>query len=223
LLRCNHVQPFAQGTCISCPAVQALEPPDPPSGACPLLPALSLTCRCFFSGLSGLGGRRKQETSQPPPGTPPSSYSCTCGADQRCEPRACRYLKTLCACCHNAARSDLTSAQTDCVSVSPFGTSLVLPRCCLRRLGLSPSSLLQVCFAADRCCCACNCCCLRLLAMHDTNLRCRNPPAAACCLHQSPFGLQPAAVPGTLPQLCCAFRCYCCAARTLLLLLLMLR
>ena len=77
-----------QGACVSYPAAQALRPSYHPPGACPLLPALSLTCRCFFSGLSGLGGRSKQETSQPPPGVPPSSCSCACGADQRCEPRA---------------------------------------------------------------------------------------------------------------------------------------
>ena len=76
-----------QGTCVSYPAAQALRPSYQPPGACPLLPALSLTCRCFFSGLSGLGGRRKQETSQPPPGVPSSSCSCACGADHRCEPR----------------------------------------------------------------------------------------------------------------------------------------
>ena len=127
--------------------------------------------------------------------------------------RACRCLKTRCARCRNAARSDLTSAPTDCVSASPFGPSLVLPRCCLPRLGLSPSSLLQVRFAANRCRCACNCCCLRLLAMYDTNLRCRIAPTAARCLLRLPFGLQPAAAPGALRPallrlspllLCCA-------------------
>ena len=122
-------------------------------------------------------------------------------------------LEMRCARCRNAARSDLTSAPTDCVSASPFGPSLVLPRCCLPRLGLSPSSLLQVRFAANRCRCACNCCCLRLLAMHDTNLRCRISPTAARCLLRLPFGLQPAAAPGALRPallrlspllLCCA-------------------
>ena len=122
-------------------------------------------------------------------------------------------LEMRCARCRNAARSDLTSAPTDCVSASPFGPSLALPRCCLLRLGLSPSSLLQVRFAANRCRCACNCCCLRLLAMHDTNLRCRISPTAARCLLCLPFGLQPAAAPGALRPallrlspllLCCA-------------------
>ena len=135
--------------------------------------------------------------------------------------RVRRCLKTRCACCRNAAQSDLTSAPTDCVSASPFGSSLVLPRCCLPRLGLSPSSLLQVRFAANRCRRACNCCCLRLLAMPDTNLRCRIPPTAARCFLRWPFGLLPAAAPGALrPALLRLLLTLLCCTNLLLLLLL---
>ena len=117
-----------QGICISYPAIQALRPSYPSSGACPLLPALSLTCRCFFSGLSGLGGRRKQETSQPLPGVPSSSCSCACGGRSKVRAaRACCCLLTLYACCRDAACSDLTSATTGYVSASPLGHRW---RCC---------------------------------------------------------------------------------------------
>jgi hypothetical protein len=89
---------------------------------CPLLQTLSQTCWCFFSGLSGLGGRRKQETSQPPPGISPSLSLCLWG---RSKVRAAR------ACCCNVASSDLTSAPTGCVLRSPNKASRELLRRCL--------------------------------------------------------------------------------------------
>lgn len=190
MLRCDHVQPFAPRhlrQLSSCPSPRTTRSTF---WSLPAAPSAVPDVQVLLQWLIRLGRKKKARNL-------PASARRTAvklllrlrGRSKVRAARACCCLKTLCARCRNAARSDLTSAPTDCVYASPFGPSLVLPRCCLPCLGLSPSSLLQVRFAANRCCCACNCCCLRLLAMHDTNLRCRNPPAAACCLHQSPFGL----------------------------------
>ena len=58
------------------------------SRASPLLQALSQTCWCFFSGLSGLGGRSKQETPRPPPGNASAVLHKLAGQKRRCELRA---------------------------------------------------------------------------------------------------------------------------------------
>ena len=108
-----------QSRCMSNPSLQSpdgalLQPPScfspspnhRQSRASPLLQALSQTCWCFFSGLSGLGGRSKQETPRPPPGkclqrAPPAR-----GAECRCE------LRALLACRGSAAAAAAPQALT---------------------------------------------------------------------------------------------------------------
>ena len=93
---CRRAKPPHARSKLAIPDEALLQPPSClspspdhcQSRASPLLQALSQTSWCFFSGLSGLGGRSKQETPQPPPGIPPSSCSCACGADHWCEPCA---------------------------------------------------------------------------------------------------------------------------------------
>ena len=93
---CRRAKPPHARSKLALPDEALLQPPSClspspdhcQSRASPLLQALSQTCWCFFSGLSGLGGRSKQETPRPPPGkclqrAPPAR-----GAEHRCELRA---------------------------------------------------------------------------------------------------------------------------------------
>ena len=150
----------------------------------PAAPSAILALQVLLQWLIRLGG--KKQVTNPPASARRTSVklSRARGADQRCEPRACCCLIACCACCCNVAFSDLTSALTGRVLLSPHKASQELVALGFRPQACCRCAALLIADAARATAAACT-----LLQLPNTNLCCRNSPKLSSSV--SSVALQP--------------------------------